>query len=483
MFVDETWWPMKNWDGDMPKWFTEKTGIYFDVSVATSNTELAMMVASGTCPDVVVSTQFNLMSNSAVSYTWEELIDKHEIDWAIHPAYKFVNSAPDGKMYTIKVGYSADYEYKQYPTVNPEGRGAAVRVDILEAVLKKTGLKEIRTIENLEACFDACRELYPEVAPLIVSPPYGIASWFQSLYGAPYNSFVTRNNKSLLYIYDENQKTVLMKMNDWYRKGYIFADNLSWTSNTTDTEWQVAGKVFVSAGLSQWPTAAERACKQAGVDYHWTPLNTIFTETSAEINTATGWRGFFISKNCSNTEAAIKAAQFIYSKDDGYAMRWGLPGEDWEWNADHTEAIMKYDATDPEINAKRQFYWGWLGHDGISNNMAYMQDPINRAALEWVGAIVVRQPVQGIIMNQMDSDSDEFVIYQNILELERTYFTKIVLANSAREAEILYNEMIKIADDLGGQKLNDWANKLYPDLNARYEAVRSIGPEGWERKN
>ncbi len=50
MFVDETWWPYHDWSGDMPRWFTEQTGVQFDVSVAADITELDMMVASGSYP-------------------------------------------------------------------------------------------------------------------------------------------------------------------------------------------------------------------------------------------------------------------------------------------------------------------------------------------------------------------------------------------------------------------------------------------------
>jgi putative aldouronate transport system substrate-binding protein len=481
MFVDAPWWPYNNWDGDMPKWFTEKTGIYFDVSLATNDTELALLVASGTTADVVVTGQFNLMSSPSVSYEWDELIEKHKINWAVHPSYKIVNEAADGKVYTIMVGYSADYEYEQYPTVNAEGTSSALRTDIRDAVLKKTGLENIKTLEDFDACLGASQELYPDVVPLIFNNAVGSWNWFQTMYGAAKSGFVTRNNKSLLWIYDENQKPALLKMNEWFRKGYIVAENLSWTGYGTALEWAAGGKCFAILGVAQLATTAERACKEAGVDYHWMPLDAIYTPAAAEIKTDTGWRGFFITKNCSNTEAALRAARFIYSKDDGYAMRWGIEGEDWEWNADHTEAIMKYDANDLAFFAKRQLFWGWLGHDGISNNMAYMGDPLTRIGLDWVGKITVRDPVQGIIRNRMDSDSDEFVIFQNIVELERSYIPRIILANTAQEAESLFNEMIKIADDLGGRKLNDWANTLFPDLNARYEAVRHIGQEGWEK--
>lgn len=481
MFVDETWWPYDTWNGDMPRWFTEKTGVTFDVTIAADATELSMMVASATYPDIVVTNQFKMMSNPAVSYTWDELISENQIDMTIHPAYNFVNASADGKMYTIKIGWSADYEYEQYPTVNPEGTSLIAREDILEAVLENTGLDDIRSLEDLETCFEACKTLYPEVAPFIIQHVSQLARNFQAWYGAGLEGFVDVDGKAQVYIYHKNLEDALLKMNEWYRKGYILEENLSWNSITTAQEWQVAGKAFTVGTLTSGAQNSDINCAQAGVDYTWKPLTSIYTDSSAEYAAGTGWRGFYITKNCSNPKAAIEAALFLYSKDDGYAMLWGEEGVDWNWNADHTEVDFHYTADDAELKDRKQLLWGWLGHDGISNNMQYMNSEKTRQALQWVGDIIVRNPVLGIVMNQMDSDSEENVIYENIRELERTQFLKIISAGSAEEAQAFYNEMIEIADTLGGQTLNDWANQMYPDFLAQYDAVRAVGAEGWEK--
>ena len=482
MFVDEFWWPYSDWSGDMPRWFVEQTGVDFDVTIAADTTELSMIVASGTLPDIVVTTQFNLMSNSSLCYTWEELIEKYNIDKAIHPVYKFVNTAADGNMYTIRVGFSADYEYEKYPTVNPEGTGLVVRKDILEACLAKTGIEKITTVEELEKCFDACLELYPDVVPFTVCDTAQLGRYHQALYGAGRNGFVDKAGKAELYIYDENYKTAILKMNEWMRKGYMVSENLGWSGITIGQEWALAGRVFTQSHLSSGPQGHTTAAREAGLDYEFIPLTTIFTDTSAELITDAGWRGLYITKDCKDPEAAIKAALALYSKDIGYAMLWGMEGEDWEWNEDKTEVIFHYTSADTELSAQRQFLWGWLGHDGINNNMQWMNPPVTKEALQWVGAIADRRPALGLIMNQMDSESEEFIIYQNILELERTYMSKIILAETAEAAEAAYNEMVSIADSMGGKDLVDWANKLYPDLAAAYEEIRSIGEEGWERK-
>ena len=480
MFVDEFWWPYKDWSGDLPRWFVEQTGVDFDVTIAADTTELEMMVASGTLPDIVVTSKFNLMSNSDLCYTWEELIEKYNIDKAIHPAYKFVNSAADGNMYTIQVGWSADYEYEKYPNVNPEGTSLVLRKDIYEAVLADTGLEAITTVEELEKCFDSCKKLYPDVVPHTVCDTNQLYRYHEALYGAGRNGFVDKDGKALLWIYDENYRKAVLKMAEWMRKGYMVPENLSWNGITIGQEWELAGRVFTQAHLTSGSEGHTNAAKNAGLDYEFIPLTTLYTETSAEIIPDVGWRGFYITKDCKNPEAAIKAALALYSKDIGYCMLWGFEHEDWDWNEDGTVTYY-YESSDTELAAKRQFKWGWLGHDGISNNMQWMKTPVTRDGIQWVGSIAVRNPVLGIVMNQMDSESDEYIIYQNLLELARTYQSKILLAATEEEAVAAFDEMIKVADDLGGQSVNEWANAMYPEMYARYNEVRGIGEEGWNR--
>ena len=180
----------------------------------------------------------------------------------------------------------------------------------------------------------------------------------------------------------------------------------------------------------------------------------------------------------------MKMAQFLTDKETGYTMLWGVEGEDWNWNEDKTLVTFNYSQEDPdytELNAERQFKWGWLGHDGISNNMAYTAAPKTRQSLEWVGSITTRNPALGLVMNAMETDSEEYVIYQNLKELDKNYIVKIICADSAEEASAQYDEMVENAKKLGVEKVEEWANSIYGEKIAAYNEVKDIGPEGWEK--
>jgi putative aldouronate transport system substrate-binding protein len=481
MFVDEPWWPYSDWSGDMCKWMTEQTGVTFDVSVAADTTELDLKVASGNLPDIIVSSDFNLLSNADLCYDWGGLIDKYNLDTTVHPAYQFVNQAADGKFYTIMVGWSADYEYKQYPDVNPEGVCATARTDILNAVLDKLGISSISSIGDMEAAMEECKVLYPDVTPYIFGSEWGNDRYMDALFGCAVNGFVDNGGKAQLWINQPQRKDMLLKLNEWFRKGYLLEENYSWTNVNTQYEWGYSGNAFILASLSNASASMDVGSKSAGADYTWTPLDQIKTDNASIWTTATGWRGMFITRDCKDPEAAIKAAMFLTNKNTAYTMLWGFEGTDWEWNADKTMAIFNYDTSDRTLANARQRYWGWLGHDGISNNMAYASVEKTRKSLAWVGSITKRNPVLGLVMNAMDTGSDEYLIYQNLIQLEKDYVVKIVCAASAEEASAKYDEMMGLVDQLGAQKVEDWANTIYPEKLAEYNEVKDIGAEGWQR--
>ncbi len=483
MFVDEPWWPYSDWSGTMPRWATEQTGVDFDVTVAADTTELDLMVASGTLPDVIISSDFNLLSDESVCYDWGSLIDEYGMD-PVHPAYQFVNTANDGKFYTIMVGWSADYEYEQYPSVNPEGVCATAREDIYNAACEALGITEIATLEDLEAAMEICKEKYPDVTPYIFGSEWGQDRYMSALYGCAWEGFADRDGKAILWISQDRRKDLMMKMNEWYRKGYILEENFSWSNVNTQYEWCYSGNCFIAAALSNAASNMDTGSADAGADFKWVPLTDIHTDNNEICATATGWRGSFISRNCKDPEAAMRMAEFLINKETGYTMLWGVEGEDWSWNEDKTIATFNYSQADPnytELNAERQFKWGWLGHDGISNNMAYTAAPKTRQSLEWVGSITTRNPALGLVMNAMQSDSEEYVIYQNLKELDKNYMVKIICAGSEEEAAAQYDEMMENAKKLGVEKVEDWANSIYGEKIAAYNEVKGIGPEGWEK--
>ncbi|WP_027091674.1 hypothetical protein [Cohnella thermotolerans] len=55
LFVDQPWWPLKDWSGSVPEEITKKTGVKLNITVATDEKQLPLMIASGDLPDLVVT--------------------------------------------------------------------------------------------------------------------------------------------------------------------------------------------------------------------------------------------------------------------------------------------------------------------------------------------------------------------------------------------------------------------------------------------
>ncbi len=483
MFVDAPWWPYSDWSGEMPQWATQQTGVKFDVTIAADYNELALKVASGDLPDVVVTDNFNLMSNADLCYSWDDLIGQYGLTTKLHPAYDYVNQASDGKTYTTMVGWSADYEYKQYPEVNPEGRAACIRDDIAQKVYSELGITSIKTLADLEGAFDICKRDYPDVLPYAFCGDWPLDYYVGELFGCAEAGFVDEGDGyARLWIDQACRKDAYMKLNEWARKGYISKETYAWSNISTGGEWCTAGDLFCYALSDSNATSQDSNSAAAGAPYTWTELTDLYTDNIAYYQYRAGWRGYFITKNCSNPEAAIKYAMFAVDKPTQYTMMWGIEGRDWNWNADKTVANFNYDINkDTDYVAKLQLRWGWLGHDGISNNM-YTVAKGGKTALgkAWVGSITKWQPVMGIIMHSMDPDGDMYTEYNDMVQLEKDSALDIIFSDTEEEASAKYDEMIAKAADMGSQDIEKWANTLYPDLLAGYNAVKDIGPEGWK---
>ena len=484
MFVDAPWWPYSDWSGDMPRWAVEQTGVDFDVQIAADMKQLPMLVASGDLPDVVVTENFSLMANSDICYDWDELIEKYNLDFKLHPAYSYVNQASDGKCYTVMVGWSADYEYDQYPAIACEGRGACVRDDILKVALDELGIDTIRSIEDLEKCFEICKRDYPDVLPYAYCGDWPLDYYIGLLYGCAEAGFVDEGDGTVkLWLDQACRKDLYMKLNEWARKGYISKETYGWSNITTGGEWCTAGKLFCYALSETNAVSQDLNSEKNDLPWRWIGLNDLIPENAAYYQYRAGWRGFFITKNCKDPEAAIRYAAFAVNKPTQYQMMWGFEGEDWNWNEDKTLAIMNYDiSADSDFVAQRQLRWGWLGHDGISNNMyKAAQGGKFTEGKAWMKAVTKWEPVCGILMHSLDPESSEYITYNELIQLEKDYATAIIFAETAEEAEAQYDKMMQQAASMGTAHIEEWANELYPKLLAGYEEVRGIGPEGWTK--
>ena len=76
-------------------------------------------------------------------------------------------------------------------------------------------------------------------------------------------------------------------------------------------------------------------------------------------------------------------------------------------------------------------------------------------------------------MIRLNPDSEEQTIMTNLTELESSSFVNIITAPTPEECEALYNQMIETADQLGGQKLVEFAAPIYTDTKVKYDELNA----------
>ena len=473
LFVDEPWWPYTTWEGRIPEMVTEITGVNFEVTVTPDSTTLNLMIASGELGDIVCTGKFDRMSNANICYNLDELADEYDVALDIHSVMRFVNTAQDGNMYTQMVGYSPDSVMEEWEKAVYEQTGLVVRSDIYEAL----GSPTIETIADFENLLAQVKTDYPDVVPFIWNA-YHKNGFFKILWGATHGTdaqFVDDGTGHVVpYLKDPNMKQYYMMMNKWYRLGYLTDENFAW-SGSEDTEYLVSGQAFAAGVYSSSSVSLQTELDAAGVtDYHYIQMIDI-TPNGGEAKmtmSTSGWRGLFIPKSCVDPEAALNFCTWAWSKEGQYLMLWGEEGADWEWSEGGDYPVLNYDFQDMDyMRPQGMKIWGWLCHDGTTNTLADVSGggPTYEARVA-LTEIAEANPVLGML--RMGPDSQEATTFTNLVELEKNMLVEIITSPTEEAAEAKYDEMIAQANNMGCLELEDWANAIYAEKKAEYDAIK-----------
>ncbi len=470
MFVEQTWWPYQTWEGRIPDVVAEKTGVTFDLTVAADANALNMMIASGDMGDVVISENIARMNDSNLNWSYDELCEKYGMSMdQFDPVTQFINTADDGHIYAILVGFSPDKVMEEYKAVL-EGEGILVREDILTELGMTQ--EDINSVEDLEAVFAQVKEKYPDMVPCV---------WSSSnecrvpniLYGArrENDGFIDQDGELYTFIDDPKMKDAYMLLNRWYRLGYITAENFSFTTGNEDLEYFVAGKAFCNI---KYGNTAENwnnsEFPKAGVDFKVVQLLNIFNNPGAEfIQKNPGWRGIYIPKSCSDPEGALRFALWALRDEGRHTLLWGEEGKDWNWSEDHTYPVLNWDFENPDESAGMK-YWGWTCHNGYDNTAPQKSNAGSTlAAYEKLTSILRMDPVVGSI--RVLPDSEQEVIMNNLKQLEKNERVTIVTAATEEDALAAYDNMIATAKEIGSDKLIEWAKPIWEEKQAAYDEI------------
>ena len=268
------------------------------------------------------------------------------------------------------------------------------------------------------------------------------------------------------------------KVNEWYRNGYIPAETFAYQSEDETKEVCVSGKVFANFGYDNHADNYNTAIGVNGDEFRFSLVTNELSENCKQFNTGCGGRVLYITRSCENVEAAYKTLAYAYSDEGMKLLMWGIEGEDYTLD-EEGYPIFNYDfqGDNNVLQPRGLKYWGWLVHNNIVTSIAEANSDSQTAAdRKNLSAYTVVNPVIGMI--RFETDSDEANIQAKLDEMSTNQQTNIFMADSEEACEAAFNEMIELANQIGMEQLDDYANQSYPELKSAYdEVVASVSAE------
>jgi len=462
MFVNHPWWPLKEWSGSIPDEITKRTGVKLNITVAADEKQLPLMIASGDLPDLIfTASDIERLSNPDLTYAWNDLIEQHAPSFEPAKNLVGVNTAPDGKFYTLRNNFSTEDEWNANKNALPNGAGIAVREDLLAEL----GNPKLETIQDFENVLAQVKSKYPDMIPM-VSNKYWLGGYFKVQFGVT-GGWYDDNGKLIHYLRQPETLEYYKFMNRLYRNGYMIADNWTFKDDTTDREFSLSGKAFANEHVVRLADELNAAAESQGLDYTFkmiTPLG----ENPRVYNTGIGWSGVFITKKNKNPEASIKFMEFMFSDEGQRLGMWGVEGKDWTLHTEgHPE--FKYDRSDADlINKEGHSWWGLFSASAVTEGLGnYIPGKQVTTAAQMLKEHTEYRPEIGLVVTE--PDSEEKAIETKLEDMIKNEEVKIYLAQSEEEAVAAYNNMMAIAEKIGLSKLETWANEKYGTVKNYFE--------------
>ena len=459
LFIDASWYPVKEWKGPIAEKITEKTGVKLNVTVATDDKQLPLMISSGDLPDLVFTySNIGRLSDSKLSYPWNELIEQYAPDFKIDNTRIAIHTMDDGNFYTVRNSFATQEEMAQnkYAIGSDGNPGIAVREDIMNEL----GNPEIASPEDFRDVLGMVKEKYPDMVPLIMDKEW-IEQYFIQQFGveALLDGWYERDGVIDYAIRQPEMLEFFTFMNSLYRNGYILGENFAYTNDQIDDQYATSGKAFAHSHTVSVADVDNIKLENSGESYRFQMLPSALSDRTKVVSTGLGFAGTFITKKNKDPEASIKFIEYLASEEGRKLTMFGVEGEHWTWN-DEGYPNLNYDPSDSDFINANGIKWWYLYNDGVMEGLqSYVPGTQKTEALMQRKAVTVYKPQIGLI--QVQPDSKERTTKTKIDEMIKNEKVRIYLANSEEEAVANYENMVATAEKLGLNELVEWANETY----------------------
>lgn len=467
LFIDAPWYPVNEWKGPIAEKITEKTGVKLKVTVAADDKQLPLMISSGDLPDLVFTyAQVTRLSDSNLSYPWNELIEQYAPNFEIDKTRIAIHTMDDGNFYTVRNSFATQEEMaaNKYAIGSDGNPGIAVREDILNEL----GNPPLQSVEDFVAVLTSVKEKYPDMIPLTMDKDW-IEQYFLQQFGVEglLDGWYERDGK-IEYVVRQPEVLEYFKfMNSLYRNGFVLAENYAYTNDQIDDEYAVSGKAFAHSHTVSIADSNNSKLKNNGAAYTFKMLPSALSKDAKIVSSGLGFAGTFITKNNKNPEASIKFIEYLASEEGRKLTMFGIEGEHWTWN-EEGYPNLNYDPSDGDFVNSNGIKWWYLYNDGVMEGLqSYVPGTQKTQALLERKEVTIYKPEIGLIQTQ--PDSDERTTKTKIDEMIKNEKVKIYLASSEEEVIANYKKMIETAEQIGLNSLVEWANGIYQEKKHLFE--------------
>jgi putative aldouronate transport system substrate-binding protein len=289
--------------------------------------------------------------------------------------------------------------------------------------------------------------------------------------GVSGDAFAEEDGKVKYYINSGNYRNYLQYVNQLYRKGYIVADNYSFTDPDVKalfTKWEAFSLSHCTSG--EFYSFGEMA-KASAPGAYAREIAILGPDTKYYI-TDTGWAGVVIPRKSRNPEGAIKFMRFMWTEEGRRLSQWGREGVEYtldggglprfspEWLEAAKDSSVQY-------SKYNNLFW-------MSTNSAWMTQTIASTVPEpflatyrsvlphlyicpWLGAAAPK--AEGPEKNTLTKLNDMVTNAE----------VKCFLAENDAEFNRYYNELLSNAKTIGVDQLEAYMNRQTAVYRAMYQ--------------
>lgn len=470
VFINMPWYQVDSFTGKIPDKIKEITGADLDVTIATDENQLGVIIASGEMPDLIYTDDsggvLSSLSNPDVCYSLNELTQETGVEFKDSENYNDRNKiaqtfSKDGSAYTLLNSYNTKEQWETMKVGAPGQACIYYRKDLLEGA----NLKVPTNLNEFYDCLGKLKEAYPDITPFGLGGYWklqAIANWT----GVSADQYNPESGEYKYWSSTESYKDYLKYSNDLYRQGFISVEDYA-VENEADGD-QMAynnGCVFYSGYLVRH-NMNNLQIHAVDKNAEWAALNPL---GEVPIGDNKGWAGVFVSKNCKELKAAATLVSYLNSVEGSRLAVWGIEGDDYTLNDEGVPVFSENylairndrDKWNKEYNTLFNFGSSAFGeiygnYSGVDEETLSQFTPYAKGYKNYP-EIGIAAPL---------TTSDEGIIKIKLEELKKKYEAKVIFTDSDEAFESAYNEYMDANKKTGIDKYNEYMTKRIAKVKA-----------------